>query len=132
MNAPPVWIGARAILFLYDASLAMFGGARGLRDGGLLEFALARSLNQHLYKPDGDISELAAAYAFGHAKNHPFVDGNERTTPSFSLGLFLAINGWRFERSQIDAIETMLSLAMGRLDECSLAGWIRGGIVCEK
>lgn len=127
MSATPVWIDARAVLFLHDESLAMFGGARGLRDAGLLESALARPVNQHLYKPGGDITELAAAYAFGLAKNHPFVDGNKRTA-FLALGLFLALNGWRLETTQIDAIETMLSLARGSFDESALANWIRGRI----
>ena len=131
MSAPPVWIDARAILFLHEESLAMFGGARGLRDVGLLESALARPVNQRLHEPDVDIAELAAAYAFGLAKNHPFVDGNKRTA-FLALGLFLAVNGWRLESTQIDAIETMLSLAKGALDEGSLASWIRGRSVREK
>lgn len=124
MSYTPVWIDARAIVFLHDESLATFGGARGFRDAGLLESALARPINQHLYKPDGDVAELAAAYAFGPAKNHPFVDGNKRTA-FLALGLFLAANGWRLETTQIDAIETMLSLARGSLDESALANWIR-------
>ena len=131
MSVTPVWIDARAILFLHEESLAMFGGARGLRDAGLLESALARPVNQHLYKPDGDVAELAAAYAFGLAKNHPFVDGNKRTA-FLALGLFLALNGWRLKTTQIDAIETMLSLARGSLDESDLANWIRERIVRSK
>ena len=131
MSDALVWIDTRAILFLHDESLAMFGGARGLRDAGLLESALARPVNQHLYKPDGDIAELAAAYAFGLAKNHPFVDGNKRTA-FLALGLFLAVNGWRLETTQIDAIETMLSLAQGTLGESALASWIRDRIIREK
>ena len=131
MSDAPVWIDTRAILFLHDESLAMFGGARGLRDAGLLESALARPVNQQLYKPDGHIVELAAGYAFGLAKNHPFVDGNKRTA-FLALGLFLAVNGWRLETTQIDAIETMLSLARGTLDESALAKWIRGRLVREK
>ena len=131
MSVPPVWIDARAILFPHDESLAMFGGARGLRDAGFLESALARPVNQHHYRPDLDIAELAAAYTFGLAKNHPFVDGNKRTA-FLALGLFLAVNGWRLETTQIDAIETMLSLAKGALDESSLASWIRGSIAGKK
>ena len=131
MSAPPVWIDTRAILFLHDESLAMFGGARGLRDRGLLESALARPVNQHLYKPDSEISELAAAYAFGVARNHPFVYGNKRTA-FLALGFFLVVYGWRLETTQVDAIETILSLAKGDLDESSLASWIRGRIVRER
>ena len=128
MKSTPVWIDARAILFLHDESLAIFGGARGLRDAGLLESALTRPVNQHLYSPGADISELAAAYAFGLSKNHPFVDGNKRTA-FLALGLFLAVNGWRLQTTQIDAIETMMSLARGTLDESELSTWIRTRIV---
>jgi death-on-curing protein len=124
VSATPVWIDARAIYFLHDESLAMFGGARGLRDAGLLQSALARPVNQHLYKPGCDVAELAAAYAFGLAKNHPFVDGNKRTA-FLALGLFLALNGWRLETTQIEAIDAMLSLATGSLEENALAIWIR-------
>jgi death-on-curing protein len=131
VSATPVWIDARAILFLHDESLALFGGARGLRDAGLLESALGRPVNHHLYQPDADVAELAAAYAFGLAKNHPFVDGNKRTA-FLALGLFLTLNRWKLETTQIDAIETMLSLARGTLDESALAAWIRARIVGTK
>jgi death-on-curing protein len=94
----------------------------------LLESALARPVNQHRYKPDADLAELAAAYAFGLSKNHPFVDGNKRTA-LLGLGLLLALNGWRLEATQIDAIETMLSLASATLDEGVLASWVRDRIV---
>jgi death-on-curing protein len=124
VSTPPVWIDARAILFLHDESLAMFGGAPGLRDAGLLESALSRPVNQRLYKPDSDIADLAAAYAFGLARNHAFIDGNKRTA-FLALGLFIALNGWRLETTQLDAIETILSLATGTLDEGDLANWIR-------
>ena len=128
MSAPPVWIDARAVRFLHDESLAMFGGARGLRDAGLLESALSRPVNQLVYKPDSDnIAELAAAYAFGLAKNHPLIDGNKRSA-FLALGLFIALNGWKLETTQLDAIETMLSLATGTLDEKDLANWIRSRI----
>ena len=131
MSEPPVWIDARAILFLHNESLAMFGGTSGLRDAGLLESALVRPVNKRLYKPECDIAELAAAYAFGLAKNHPFVDGNKRTA-FLALGLFLTVNEWRLETTQIDAIETMMSLARGTLDESALAAWIRDRIVRTK
>jgi death-on-curing protein len=126
-----IWVDARAILFLHDENLAMFGGARGLRDAGLLESALSRPVNQHLYRPDSDIADLAAAYAFGPAKNPPFADGNQRTA-FLALGLFLALNGWRLETTQIDAIETMWSLAQGTLGESALASWIRDRIIREQ
>jgi death-on-curing protein len=106
----------------------MFGGARGVRDPGLSESALTRPVNQHLYSPAADISELAAANAFDLSKNQPFVDGNKRTA-FLALGLLLAVNGWRLQTTQIDAIETMMSLARGTLDESALSIWIRTRIV---
>ncbi len=102
----------------------MFGGGSGLRDRGLLESALARPVNLRLYEPDSDIPTLSAAYAFGLAKNHPFVDGNKRTA-FMALGLFLAVNGWRLEATQVEAVEAFMALATGSLTEEQLAAWIR-------
>jgi death-on-curing protein len=109
---------------LHEESLAMFGGARGLRDEGLLDSALDRPVNQQLYKPECDLAELAAAYGFGLAKNHAFVDGNKRAA-FLAVGLLLAINGKRLSASQLAAIETVLGLAAGQLGETDLAAWIR-------
>lgn len=102
----------------------MFGGASGLRDEGLLDSALARPVNQHLYDKTRDIAALAAAYGFGIAKNHAFVDGNKRAA-FLSVGLFLRLNGHRLRADQTDAIATVLALAGGALDEDGLAEWIR-------
>lgn len=123
MISEPRWIGKKAILFLHEESLSNFGGARGLRDEGLLESALARPHNTHAYRPDATFAELAASYGFGIAKNHPFVDGNKRAA-FLCIGLFLAINGFRLVASQVDAIETMLALAAGSMTEPDLAVWI--------
>lgn len=123
MTAEPHWISKKALLLLHEESLAEFGGARGLRDEGLLESALARPQNAHSYKPDITIPELAASYAFGLARNHAFVDGNKRAA-FLSIGLFLVINVYRLQADQVDAIETMLAVASGDLDEQGLAAWI--------
>jgi death-on-curing protein len=123
MTAEPRWIAKKALLLLHEESLAEFGGARGLRDEGLLESALARPQNAYAYKPDITIPELAASYGFGLAKNHAFVDGNKRVA-FLSIGLFLAINGYRLQADQVDAIQTMLSVASGELNEKGLAAWI--------
>jgi death on curing protein len=88
------WISKKALLLLHEESLAVFGGARGMRDEGLLEPALARSQNLNA---DGDactIAQLAAAYGFGIVKNHAFLDGNKRAG-FLAIGLFLATNGYR-------------------------------------
>lgn len=131
MTAEPRWIAQKALLLLHEESLAEFGGARGLRDEGLLESALARPQNAYAYKPDITIAELAASYAFGLAKNHAFVDGNKRAA-FLSIGLFLAISGYRLQADQVDAIQTMLAFASGELKEDGLAAWIaRNAVVRE-
>ena len=120
----PHWINRRALLSLHSASLATFGGSPGIRDEGLLDSALARPQNKSLYAPESDLSELAAAYGFGTAKNHPFIDGNKRAA-FHSVGLFLAINGSELVADQVDAIQTMLSLAAGEISEEEFAAWVR-------
>jgi len=119
----PKWIDKRALLLLHEESLAMFGGARGMRDEGLLDSALTRPVNQFLYQKVDGLAGLAAAYGFGIAKNHAFVDGNKRAA-FLAIGLFLAINGKRLRADQVDAIQTILALAAGSLDETGLAKWI--------
>jgi death on curing protein len=119
----PKWIDKRALLLLHEESLAMFGGASGIRDEGLLDSALARPRNQFHYEKAESIAKLAAAYGFGIAKNYAFVDGNKRTA-LLAIGLFLATNGRRLRVSQFEAIETMLALAAGDLNEAKLAVWI--------
>lgn len=125
MNRPPVWIERAALLLLHEESLALFGGASGMRDDGLLDSALARPVNQQLYESASDIATLAAAYGYGLAKNHPFIDGNKRAA-FLAIGLFLAANGKRLGATQLDAIHTMLGVAGGRISEAILADWIRG------
>jgi death on curing protein len=127
----PKWIDKRALLQLHEESLAHFGGATGLRDEGLQDSALCRALNLWLYDKSVDLASLAAAYGFGIAKNHAFVDGNKRGA-FLAIGLFLAINGRQLRADQVDAINTMLSLAAGTLDEHALADWIRKQIKSGK
>jgi len=124
MISEPRWISKKALLLLHEQSLASFGGARGLRDEGLLDSALARPLNRHAYNPKITIAAMAASYAFGLAKNHAFMDGNKRAA-FLSIGLFLAINGYRLTAAPLGAIQTMLAVAAGELDERGLAAWIK-------
>jgi death-on-curing protein len=121
---PPKRIEKSALLLLHEESLARFGGARGIRDEGLLDSALARPLNRSLYDESRDLADLAAAYGFGIAKNHPFIDGNKRAS-LLSIGLFLAINKRRLRADQVDIIHTIRGLAAGTLGEGELAAWIR-------
>ena len=118
-----VWIDPRAILAIHDEQLAEHGGGSGLRDQGLLESALARPINMAAYE-DPDAAALAASYAMGLAKNHPFVDGNKRTA-FVALELFLALNGRELMAGDVDCVVTMLAVAAGDIDETELAEWIR-------
>jgi death-on-curing protein len=96
----------------------------GWRDENALESALARRQNLQPYEPKADLSRLAAAYAFGLIRDHPFNDGNKRVG-FLAIGLFLALNGYGFEVSQIEAVEAINRLAAGNLAEADLAKWIR-------
>ena len=117
------WIDKRVLLLLHDESLAEHGGASGLRDEGLLDSALARPLNLAAYeKPDH--AALAASYAVGLAKNHPFVDGNKRAA-FLSVGLFLARNGFRLSATQAEATLAVFGLAAGEIGEVEFAAWVR-------
>ena len=117
------FVSRRALELLHDESLAEHGGRPGLRDEGLLESALARP-HQLLAYGQPDLAALAAAYAFGLARNHAFVDGNKRVA-FLDTGLFLALNGHRLLTSQADATLTMLALAAGDLTEDEFAQWLR-------
>lgn len=128
MITAPKWISKRALLLLHEESLAEFGGARGLRDEGLLDAALARPQNARAYNSTSTLAELAAAYAFGIARNHPFVDGNKRAA-FLCIGLFLRINGYNLTASQVDAIRVMTDLASGNIDEAALAAWVTANVV---
>ncbi|MFZ4071108.1 MAG: type II toxin-antitoxin system death-on-curing family toxin [Caulobacterales bacterium] len=124
---PPRWIERRDLLILHAESLAEHGGAEGLRDEGLLESALARP--QNLFADGGpDIFLMAAAYAFGIAKNHPFLYGNKRAA-FLAAGVFLELNGWSLEADPDIATAAMLDLAAGELDEDGFAAWLRESCV---
>lgn len=127
MSRAPAWIDKRALLMLHAESLAQFGGAVGLRDEGLLDSALTRPQNKHAYEGCNDIAELAAAYGFGLARNHPFVDGNKRAA-FLAVGVFLALNGHRLTATPVDAIEAVLALASGSMDEAQFAGWLKRNV----
>ena len=119
----PRWIDRTALLLLVGESLAEHGGSPGLRDEGLLDSALARPQQLWAYgKPD--TAQLAAAYAYGIAKNHPFVDGNKRTA-FLSIGLFLYTNRLRLTADPADATLTMLGVAAGERSEEELVEWLR-------
>lgn len=119
----PVWVERSALLLLHGESLAEHGGASGIRDEGLLDSALMRARNKLDYG-DPDIHALAAAYAYGFAKNHAFIDGNKRAG-LLASGLFLFINGWRLQASQAETVAAMQALADGTWSEDDFAAWLR-------
>lgn len=120
------WIQREALVRLHAMCLVQFGGLAGLRDEGLLGSALSRP-EQRAHYGSPDVADIAAAYAFGLAKNHPFVDGNKRTA-FLALGLSLRLNGYCLTASQPEATQTILSLAAGDLSEEALATWIRSHV----
>ena len=123
MSDPPRWLKPEQVKVIHERQLARFGGPAGIRDEGALESALARPINRWEYE-GSELPELAAAYAFGLARNHPFVDGNKRIA-FLAMALFLRRNGVRFSPDQAEATAIMLSLAAGEVNEAGLTRWIR-------
>jgi death on curing protein len=120
----PIWIERIALELLHGAGLARFGGPPGLRDEGLLESALARPKNAFHYDRKTDVAALAASYAFGIAKNHPFIDGNKRAA-FLACGVFLELNGRKLIAAPLDAYAAVVALAGGTLGEEEFAAWLR-------
>ena len=119
----PEWVLRETVLTLHEQSLAQFGGLAGIRDEGLLDSALGRPQNLFAYgKPT--LFALAASYAFGLAKNHPFIDGNKRTAFVTAV-LFLELNGRRFSAEEADAAVRTLALAAGEMSEAEYAAWLK-------
>jgi len=121
-----IWIDIRIVLAAHDEQLAEHGGAVGVRDGGALESALARPQNLAAYG-EPDAAALAAAYAFGIAKNHPFVDGNKRTA-LVVLESFLDLNGYELTADDVQAVLIVLGVADSTISEADLANWIRNNL----
>jgi death-on-curing protein len=118
----PFWLSLDTVEDIHGEQLALFGGPEGLRDRGGLDSALARPVNRWHYGCE-DFAKLAAAYAFGIARNHPFVDGNKRTAFA-ALIVLLRLNGLPFTPPQPDATAIMLGVAAGEIDETGLTRWI--------
>jgi death on curing protein len=121
------WVAPEVVYAIHDRQLSQHGGGEGVRDLGMVESALARPQNLAAYGEPA-AAALAAAYAFGLAKNHGFVDGNKRTAWVVAR-LFLADNGYRLQYDKADAVRTVEQLAGGQLSEEALAEWFRGRFV---
>ena len=126
-----VWIDQALALAMHDRQLAEHGGGSGVRDEGMLDSALARPQQRHAYgDPPPDLAELAAALAFGLARNHPFVDGNKRTA-AVACETFILLNDAALEASDDELYPRYLGLAEGSLDEARFADWLRTKIVAK-
>jgi death-on-curing protein len=119
----PIWLDVEILIDLHAEQLALFGGPDGIRDQGMLESALGRPINKFTYG-ETDFAALAAAYAFGIARNHPFVDGNKRAAFG-ALIVFLGLNDIDFLVPSESATAMILSLAAGEVNEEGLTRWIR-------
>jgi death on curing protein len=118
-----VWLTQEQVSAFHYRQLAEHGGGAGVRDVGLLDSALQRPQNKLNYG-EPDLADLAAAYAYGIARNHPFIDGNKRTALVASF-TFLYLNGYKVSTSQPENVTTFLALAAGSLSEDELAAWFR-------
>jgi death-on-curing protein len=121
-----VWVSESVALAAHDEQIAEHGGGTGVRDHGLFQSAMARPINLSAYG-EPDAAALAAAYAYGIARNHPFIDGNKRTAAVVSE-TFLVLNGFRLTVSDAELVVEFLALAAGEVGEDELADWFRAQI----
>ena len=119
----PRWLDLREIVAAHERQLQRFGGPAGIRDPAALQSALGRPINKYHYEK-ADLAQCGAAYAFGLARNHPFVDGNKRVA-FVALTLFLRLNGVKFEPDRAEATAAIFGLAAGDITEEGLTRWIR-------
>ncbi|UZJ42452.1 type II toxin-antitoxin system death-on-curing family toxin [Prosthecochloris sp. SCSIO W1101] len=118
------WLLDGVVLAIHDEQIAEHGGNSGIRDAGLLSSALARPQHQAQYSDDPSVFDLAAAHAYGIIRDHPFVDGNERTG-FLAAYVFLYSNGWQLRSSEAEAVNAVLALAAGEIDEPGFSGWLK-------
>lgn len=123
MSEEPEWLTQEDVLRAHSRELQIFGGATGVRDNGALESALGRPLNKWLYE-NAELPELAAAYAYGIVRNHPFIDGNKRAGFVAMIG-FLLMNKINFAPDPVEATAIILGVAAGEINEAGLTRWIR-------
>ena len=124
------WLIEGVVIAMHGEQIAEHGGSPGIRDAGLLSSALARPQNQAVYG-DPSVFDLAAAYAFGIIRNHPFVDGNKRTG-FLAAYVFLDLNGWELMASEAEAVAAVLALAADEMDEAGFADWLKSKSVIRE
>ncbi|QQA43580.1 type II toxin-antitoxin system death-on-curing family toxin [Pelagovum pacificum] len=123
----PVWVPIAAVIAIHDRQISRHGGASGMRDRSLLEMGCARAMNRAGYE-DARLEDIAAAYAFGLAKAHAFVDGNKRTAFVTAV-TFLRLNGYAFRPDPIQGVRMMEDLASSEVGEADFANWLAAGMV---
>lgn len=119
----PLWLTRATVEAIHLNQIREHGGQYGIRDTSLLESALARPINRRGYERESDIAKLAAAYGYGLAKNHCFIDGNKRVA-FMAMYTFLGLNGYEIEATEPEIVDIMLCVADGRVSEGQLAAWI--------
>lgn len=119
----PKWLSASIVEAIHLEAIARFGGTDGIRDEGLLESALQRAKNLYFYGDEASVYAMAAAYCAGIVKNHPFLDGNKRTG-LLAANVFLDLNDYAFQPNEAEAVNVIIALAAGEIDEAALAEWI--------
>lgn len=124
MHSEPLWISLELAEVIHARQVAEHGGPPGIRDRGMLESALARPRQRLAYDSDADLPALAAAYAFGIARNHPFQDGNKRTA-YVVCRTFLVLNDWDMVGPLAERYPVFLGVASGEISEEELAAWLR-------
>ena len=123
----PHWISRVVADAIHTDMIITHGGMPGLRDEALLESALARPRQRFVYNPAGDLASLAASYAYGIARNHPYPDGNKRVA-FVMMAVFLGLNGLDFVADEAEVVAAMMALAAGEVEEEPLAEWIRSRV----
>lgn len=118
------WVPEAAVRAMHAELVAEHGGRGGIRDEGLLSSALARPRNKRVYGASSSVFGLAAAYGVAIVRNHPFVDGNKRVALAV-MYVFLELNGFRLEAPEVEAVDVMLRLAAGKLEEKDLSAWLK-------
>jgi len=117
------WLIEGVVIAVHSELIAEHGGSEGIRDAGLLSSALARPQHEAAYG-DPSVFDLAAAYAFGIIRNHPFLDGNKRTG-FLAAYVFLELNGWKLSAPEAEAVTAVLALANGEMEEAGFSAWLK-------
>jgi len=127
-SGEPKWLTRLAVDAIQQDLIATHGGVPGIRDEGLVESALARPRQAFAYGSTADVAALAASYAYGIARNHPYHDGNKRMA-FVAMAVFAELNGFELEATEADVVDVMLRLAAGDLEENQLAEWLRARLL---